>query len=83
MLVIGANQFNRTANYRQFKFRLPHGHPEPLMHLRALPTFATKSQSTRDATAAHQDPREHQPTRPRGQPQCTRSSSSSLPPEPL
>ncbi len=40
-------------------------------------------QSTRDATAAHQATRKHQPPRPRGQPQGRRSSATSLPPEPL
>ncbi len=73
----------RTFNYRQFKFRLPPGHPAPLMHRTQCHPSLSIPQSTRAAAAAHQTPREHAPPRPRGQPQCTRSSSTFRPPEPL
>ncbi len=61
-------------------------HSSPTFLRRPHPPIANRVQgppplsnlaSTRDATAAHQATRKHQPTRPRGQPQCTRSSSRS------
>ena len=66
----------RTGNYRLLLVATP-----PIRNL-AESSSLSNTHVTRDATAAHQVSRKHKPPRPRGQPQCIRSSFSLLPPEP-
>ncbi len=66
----------RTGNYRLLLVATP-----PIRNLAESPSLSN-THVTRDATAAHQVSRKHKPPRPRGQPQCIRSSSTLLPPEP-